>query len=639
MLLDNFITINQKKYSFTAGETILAVCLRNEIFIPALCKHPDLEAQGKCRVCLVKGAGRGRATACSTPAENDLNIKTNTVEVKRARRTNLEMIYAEHIEKCDACIQEHNCALKKFAESYGLKLTRFQDRKGKSPLWHFGALSPQRLVQEQKEVARHFKDQKEIKFRQSQLELYGQGFVEFDSAKCIDCGICTEVCSNRQTVDFCETAGKGFTTQTKPVDDETKDCVYCGQCIVHCPVGAIQGVPHWSAVEELLKNKKKLGKIMIGQIAPSIRTSIGEEFNLPYGEVMTGQLAGSLKKLGFDAAFDVTVGADFTTYEEARELVEWLEKGKDRPMITSCCPGWVRFAEFYLPDFVSHLTTTRSPEIISGMMAKTYWAKLKKVRPEDVIVVSIMPCTAKKQEISLARQRLPNGLPAVDFVLTTREYGYLLKKHQIDLAKIKPKPMDDPLGVSSGAGVIYGASGGVMESALRTAEYFLQVKKETGSWQKVIRGEKHYCRGGFAKSSLCRTRLEFKEVRGDEAVKTAIVKLAGVKLKVAVVHGLGNARKLLTAIKAKKVKYDYVEVMACPGGCIGGGGQPVPTNAGIRKKSAASLYAVDKNLPIRAAHLNETVLKIYREYLKGDQKLIEALLHCRYKIGERRGYI
>ena len=199
--------------------------------------------------------------------------------------------------------------------------------------------------------------------------------------------------------------------------------------------------------------------------------------------------------------------------------------------------------------------------------------------------------------------------------------------------------MDDPLGVSSGAGVIYGASGGVMESALRTAEYFLQVKKETGSWQKVIRGEKHYCRGGFAKSSLCRTRLEFKEVRGDEAVKTAIVKLAGVKLKVAVVHGLGNARKLLTAIKAKKVKYDYVEVMACPGGCIGGGGQPVPTNAEIRKKRAASLYAVDKNLPIRAAHLNETVLKIYREYLKGDPKLIEALLHCRYKIGERRGYI
>src|SRR3989339_80146 len=579
MLLDNFITINQKKYSFTAGETILAVCLRNEIFIPALCKHPDLEAQGKCRVCLVEVAGRGLATACSTPAENDLNIKTNTVEVKRARRTNLEMIYAEHIEKCDACIQEHNCALKKFAESYGLKLTRFQDRKGKSPLWHFGALSPQRLVQEQKEVARHFKDQKEIKFRQAQLELQGQGFVEFDSAKCIDCGICTEVCSNRQTVDFCETAGKGFNTQTKPVDNKTKDCVYCGQCIVHCPVGAIQGVPHWSAVEELLKNKKKLGKIMIGQIAPSIRTSIGEEFNLPYGEVMTGQLAGSLKKLGFDAAFDVTVGADFTTYEEARELVEWL----------------------------------------------------KKVRPEDVIVVSIMPCTAKKQEISLARQRLPNGLPAVDFVLTTREYGYLLKKHQIDLAKIKPKPMDDPLGVSSGAGVIYGASGGVMESALRTAEYFLQVKKETGGWQKGIRGEKDYCRGGCGNSSLFRTRLEFKEVRGDEAVKTAIVKLAGVKLKVAVVHGLGNARKLLTAIKAKKVKYDYVEVMACPGGCIGGGGQPIPTTEEIRKKRMEALYKLDKSKKIRKSTDNKQALEILDWLREKGEKLEHSVLHTKYK--------
>ncbi|HOZ36939.1 MAG TPA: [FeFe] hydrogenase, group A [bacterium] len=632
----NSLIINNKSYPFTPGETILAVCQRNKIFIPTLCKHPDLDVQGRCRVCLVEVKDKGLVTSCSTPAESGLIIKTNTDEVKRARRTNLELIYAAHIEKCGNCIQEHNCALKNFAEQYGLNLASFQDRKSKSPIWRIGALDSKAIKAKQKKMAKNFPQAKELSFRQEQIALMHSGYLEFDSTKCIDCGICTEVCRNHQTVDFYETVGKGFETRTQPTADEKKDCVNCGQCIVHCPVGAIQGVPHWPKVEELLKNKKKLGKIIVGQIAPSIRVSIGEEFGLPYGQVVTGQLAASLRKVGFDAAFDVTVGADFTTYEEARELIHWLESGKPHPMITSCCPGWVRFAEFYFPEFISHLTTTRSPEIISGALIKSYWAKIKKVKPENIIVVSVMPCTAKKQEISLERHQLSNGLPAVDYVLTTREYAYLLQRHKIDLKTIEPIAMNSPLGTSSGAAVIYGASGGVMESALRTAEYFLSLKKTDADLDKIILGGENQCQN--IKTELGNKHLEFKAVRGDRGIKEATVKLAGVKLKVAVTNGLNNARKLLTAIQNKKAHYDYVEIMACPGGCIGGGGQPVPTNSAIRQKRAAALYTVDQKLPIHSAHANQDMLKVYCDFLKGDEHLIEELFHCRYQIGERRGY-
>ncbi|NMC51734.1 2Fe-2S iron-sulfur cluster binding domain-containing protein [Candidatus Kuenenbacteria bacterium] len=632
----NSILINNKNYSFRPGQTILDVCLDNNIFIPALCKHPDLSIQGKCRVCLVEIKGRGLATSCSTPAENGMVINTNSEEVAKARQTNLEMIYAEHIEKCGSCIQEHNCALKRYAARFGLSLTRFHDRKSSSPIWQLGAFSSSEIKKRRQLIDKNFKGKKEKTFRQNQLETQSSGFVEFDSTKCIDCGICTEVCRDKQTVDFYETVGKGYQTQTKPTDDESKDCVYCGQCIVHCPVGAIQGVPHWPKVEELLKNKKKHGKLIVGQIAPSIRVSIGEEFGLPYGQVVTGQLSASLKKLGFDAAFDVTVGADFTTYEEARELLHWLGKGKPRPMITSCCPGWVKFCEFYFPEFVSHLTSTRSPEIISGVLAKTHWAKIKKVKPEDIIVVSIMPCTAKKQEIGLLRHRLPNGLPAVDYILTTREYAYLLKRKKIDFPSLPSRPMDNPLGVSSGAGVIYGASGGVMESALRTAEYFLSLKKSGRELQEIILGTKGQCRN--LKTPLNSKRIEFKDVRGDQGIKEAAVNLAGTKLKVAVVNGLGNARRILESIRDKKAKYDYIEIMACPGGCIGGGGQPVPVSAAIRKKRAAALYEVDRQLPVHSAHTNELLLKTYCSYFQGDEKLIEELLHCRYEINPRSGY-
>ncbi|NCP17285.1 2Fe-2S iron-sulfur cluster binding domain-containing protein [Candidatus Kuenenbacteria bacterium] len=595
------ITINNKKYTANNGQTILAVCQANGIDIPTLCKHPDLAIQGKCRVCLVEVEGQGIVTACTQTIADDIKVKTNTPLVKRARAVNLEMIYAEHIEKCSACIQEHSCALKDYARQYGLKITRYQDRKAKLPTWRFG------------------------------------NFIQFDSSKCIDCGICTEVCRDQQTCDFYQTVNKGYQTQTKPTDQQNKDCAYCGQCVVHCPVGAVQGVPHWQFVEELIKNKKTSGKTLVAQIAPSIRVSIGEEYNLAYGQITTGQLAASMRVLGFDAVFDVSAGADFTSYEEARELIHWLEAKKDRPMFTACCPAWVKFIAFYYPEFISHLTTTRSPHIHSAIIAKTYWAELMGKKPQDVMVVSIMPCTAKKQEISLITQRYQR-LPIVDYVVTTREYAYLLRRAKIDFPKLESKELDNPLGNPSGAGIIYGASGGVMESALRSADYMLRVKKETGSLKPIINGE-NYQLTKNKYSPVSQGRIEFKQVRGQQGIKEAVVNIGGKNLRVAVVSGLGNARKLIENIKAKKCQYDYVEVMACPGGCIGGGGQPVPVSAEIRAQRAAALYNLDQNLAMRAAHENESLLAVYRDYFKGRQKLIEQLMHCQYNVASRTGYV
>jgi iron only hydrogenase large subunit-like protein len=313
-------------------------------------------------------------------------------------------------------------------------------------------------------------------------------------------------------------------------------------------------------------------------------------------------------------------------------------------MFTSCCPGWVKFVEFYYPEFISHLTTTRSPEIISGFLTKTYWADLVRKNPEDIIVVSIMPCTAKKREITLAEHRLTRGqgknaisFPAVDYVLTTREYAYLLKKHRIDLKKIKPEKMDNPLGVESGAAVIYGASGGVMESALRTADYFLRIKKETGNLAPVIAGQNYQLKK-YKFSSLAQSRLEFREARGLKGVKEALVTIAGIKLKVAVVNGLGHARAILEKIKNGQARYDYVEVMACPGGCIGGGGQPVPVSETIRQKRAAALYSLDEKSVIRTAHENLSLLSVYQNYLQGNEEKMEELFHSRHSFNGRGGY-
>ena len=556
------IIINGKKIRTQEGKSIFEVSQENGIEIPTLCFHSDLKIRASCRICVVEIKGKKElATACSTKIEPGMEINTYSQRVKRARKINLELIFAQHCEECYDCVWSFNCRLLILAREYGVKITRFPDRK---PCHSFAQFGPSLL---------------------------------FDSSKCMNCWNCVEVCE-KQAVNFLEQEEKDGFFEVIPSKNPKRDCVYCGQCILHCPVGAFEAVGEFEGVEAPLKEKNK---VVIFQFAPSIRTSIGEEFNLPYGSIVTEKLVAGIKKLGASKVFDTSVGADFTSVEEAKELVEKMEN-KSSPCLSSCCPAWVKFVEFYYPEFVSCLATTRSPQIILGGLIKNYWAKKEKIDPRKIVVVSVMPCVAKKYEIRREELKI-GGLKPVDYVLTTRELAYLFKKHKIDLNKIAPKKADNPFGLPSGGGVIYGASGGVAESAFRTA--YLQITKK-----KL-------------------PRIEFKEMRGMEGMKKAKIKIGGKTVKLAVVNGLANAKKILEELKKNPKAYDAVEVMACFGGCIGGGGQPVPTDGMIRRKRAESLYDIDAKKEIRLAHENPVVKKIYKDFLTS-KEIIHRICHTKY---------
>jgi NADH-quinone oxidoreductase subunit G/NADP-reducing hydrogenase subunit HndD len=562
------LIIDGKKLKAKKGQTILEVAKENKIEIPTFCYHSDLEIRANCRLCLVEIKGRGRLyPACATETEEGMEIVTDSPEIKRARKINLELLFSQHCEKCPDCLWSFDCQLLKIAEEYKVKITRFPDRKTSYPVYQFGDC----LI--------------------------------FDSSKCTDCRNCVAVCQ-KQGIDFLEIKEKGHLFQVIPSRDKNKDCVYCGQCIIHCPVGAFEIA---SELEEVEKSLQAKDKIVVFQFAPAIRTSIGEEFGLPYGSVVTGKLAAGIKKLGAIRVFDTSVGADFTTVEEAKELVEKLEGGKGLPMFTSCCPSWVKFAEFYYPEFIPHLTSARSPHIILGGLIKTYWAEKEKIDPQKIIVVSIMPCLAKKYEIQRKELEI-NGLKPVDYVLTTRELAKLFVKREIDFKNLRPQKPDEPLGIPSGAGVIYGASGGVMESTLRTAYEKLSQKKLL--------------------------KINFKQVRGMEDVKSSEININGRKVRIVIVNGLGNAKKILEELKEEPKLYDYIEIMACFGGCIGGGGQPVPTDANVREQRAKGLYQIDAKKEIRSAHQNPVVKKVYQDFLNSAEK-IHSVCHTRYFLKKR----
>lgn len=561
------IKIDNRDFSAHLGQTILEVAKENKIKIPALCRHPDLTAKSLCRLCLVEIKGvRTLQTACSTLVKEDMEVITSSEKIKKLRKTNLELIFSQHNEECEDCVWLENCELLKLAQEYKVKINRFPDRKSKRPI------------------------------RQS-------GPIVHDQTKCIDCRDCLEACP----VNYLELEGRGSDIEVSITKDKKKDCIYCGACVTHCPAGAIEAVGEFESIEKPLQEKDR---IVVVQFAPAIRTSIGEEFGIPYGEDVTEKLAPGLRKLGFNKVFDTSVGADFTTFEEAQELVERVKSGKGLPILTSCCPAWVKFVEFYHPELIPHLATTRSPQVIMGGLIKTYWAEKEKIDPQKIYVVSVMPCTAKKFEVRRSELKV-NGLWPVDYVMTTRELARLFLRHKIDLKNLTPEKCDDPLGMPSGAGLIYGATGGVAESALRTA-YF----KVTGRNLE---------------------KLEIEAVRGAKGIKIAEIELGGRKERAAIVHGIGNAKKIVEELKQNLHKYDCVEVMSCRGGCIGGGGQPMPMNDKIRLARAEGLYKGDKNKKIRLAHENPIVKQVYREFLTNNE-IRHKICHTKY-FKKKRGKI
>lgn len=584
------IKLNGREIVCEEGKTIFEAASDNGIEIPTLCEHPDFPHKANCRVCAVEIKGRkSLATACSTAVADGMEIKTDSPRVKRARNLNLELIYAEHVEKCATCVWRLNCKLLHYAEKYKVLLTTFKDRKGGRPTYKFA------------------------------------NAVEIDGTQCIDCRNCIDACSLLQNIHYLELKGKGVSQEIVPTKNKKIDCILCGQCAVHCPVSSAQEQYHYQEVEELIKEKKGganrrqggAGKTVVAQFVSSIRVSIGEEFNLPYGRITTEQIAGALKILGFDYVFDVSFSVDVTTIIEAKELLERLrtstsprpspykgEGGRGRlPLLTSCCPAWVRYVEFYRPDLIPNLTIARSPQIHSGGLIKTYWAETMKVNPKDIAVVSIMPCTAKKFEASRPELKI-KGLAPVDYVLTTRELAFMIKKNNIDFPRLAGIKADEPLGEASGAGVIYGGSGGVMESALRTA-------------QAVVHSDN---------GKLNQARLELMAAPGFDGVKEARVDIGKKKLRVAVVNGM----KYVESFLKKLDNYDYVEVMACPGGCIGGGGEPIPTTAAIRQKRAEALGGLNRGKKIRQAHENKAVIKALK-WLDGRPRLKRRILHTKYK--------
>jgi iron-only hydrogenase group A len=553
------IKINGKNVVTETGKSILDVAKENGVEIPSLCFHPDVETKQHCNMCLVEVLGETTLRrACSTMVKDRMDVITESKEISEQRKLNLDIILEKHLLECNDCVWFQHCKL--------LDLTRKFDAK---PI-----------------MTKHDDD-----------KVFEVGTIVFDQTKCIGCENCTAVCPTN----FLTLNDRNRVT---PSSDCKKDCINCGQCILHCPVGAIEGIGEF---EELEKHFIDEQKVTIVQFAPSIRTSIGEEFGMKAGEIVTEKLVSGLKQLGFNYVFDTAAGADFTTMEESGELIERVLKNENLPAFTSCCPAWVKFLEFNYPEFVPNLCTSRSPQVMLGGIIKGYWSKMNNIDPKNIFVVSIMPCVAKKYEIKRDELKV-DGLFPVDMVLTTRELVRLFKKKKIDLKNIEESKIDEPLCVPSGAGVIYGSSGGVFESALRTAHY-----KVTG---RELPDD------------------AVGEIRGDKGIKIKELQLGDKKVKLCVISGIKNAKKVLDELKNNPGLYDAVEVMACPGGCVGGGGQSLPTTMEIVKNRAESLYDIDSKGEIKRAHENPIIKKVYADFFN-DEETRHKILHTNFSKKEK----
>ncbi|MCM1362514.1 MAG: NADH-dependent [FeFe] hydrogenase, group A6 [Clostridiales bacterium] len=569
------VKVNGVEVSVPKGTTVLEAAHIAGIEIPTLCYMKEINEIGACRICVTEvneGRGFRLVAACVYPCSNNMEILTSTPKVIESRKRTLELILSTHDRKCLSCVRSGNCELQKLAKDYGVEDASVYD----------GAKN-------------------EYEIDNSAAHMYR------DNNKCILCRRCVAVCSKTQGIGAIGANERGFKTYIGSAFDmglgETS-CVSCGQCIAVCPVGAISEKDYTKSVLEAIADPDKT---VLVQTAPAVRAALGECFGLPIGTNVEGKMVAALRRLGFDKVFDTDFSADLTIMEEANEFIDRVKNGGVLPMITSCSPGWIKYCEHYFPEMTENLSSCKSPQQMFGAMAKTYYAEKMGLDPKDIVMVSIMPCTAKKFEIGRDDQSAA-GVPDVDFALTTRELGRMIKRAGINFNALPDEKFDDPLGISTGAAVIFGATGGVMEAALRTAVYTLTGENVT----------------------------DLPEVRGTEGIKEATYKVGDLDVKVAVASGLANAKELLEKVQKGEADYHFIEIMGCPGGCVNGGGQPqqpmsVRNFVDLRAERAKVLYDIDASMPIRQSHENPAIKEVYETYLgePGSHKAHE-ILHTSY---------
>jgi NADP-reducing hydrogenase subunit HndD len=588
------LSINDTPVSVPAGTTVLDAAKKLKINIPTLCNHTDLCVAGNCRVCVVEQVGaRTLVAACAMPVSQGMNIHTNTLKVRNARKHIVELLLSEHRADCTKCYKNQNCELQSLANEFAFGDHIFLD-----------------LVEDHK----------------YSIDRSSPSFVKDDS-KCIRCQRCVRTCSELQYISAIAVANKGAHQKISSFHDRPMShvvCTNCGQCVNRCPTGALTEKTYIDQVWDAIYDPEKH---VVVQTAPAVRVALGEDLGYDPGERVTGKMVTALRQLGFNSILDTDFTADLTIMEEGTELLTRLKKalvdGDKKtalPMFTSCSPGWIKFIEHKYPEFLPNLSTCKSPQQMFGALAKTFYAKKKKLDPSKVVSVSIMPCTAKKFEADRPEMRA-SGYKDVDFVLTTRELAVMIKQAGIDFRNLEESHYDSVMGDSTGAAVIFGATGGVMEAALRTAY-------EIVTGREVPFGN-----------------LNITPVRGMDGVKEATIKiegcvddwkfLEGAELKIAIAHGLVNANKIMRLVRQGKAPYHFVEIMACPGGCIGGGGQPIPTSMEIRKSRMKAIYSEDEHMVLRKSHENPDVVALYKEFLgKPNSHKSHDLLHTHYVVRE-----